>query len=79
MPRWTGRGCSLACRWAAGQGRWWAWLLGAAVQPPWIAYALLTDQLGVVPGCLATAAAQTWTMIRGIAPTPAHGHPVRVN
>lgn len=76
---WLLTGMQVVALWAAGQGRWWAWLLGAAVQPPWIAYALLTDQLGFVPGCLASAAVQTWSMVRDIAPQPARAQPARVN
>ncbi|MGH7425670.1 MAG: hypothetical protein ACREJP_05840, partial [Candidatus Methylomirabilales bacterium] len=44
--------------WSAGGGRWWGWLLGAAVQFPWIAYAVTTGQLGFIPGCAISAAVQ---------------------
>jgi hypothetical protein len=38
--------------WASGRGRAWGWMIGNAVQPGWIAYALLTDQPGFVIGCV---------------------------
>ncbi len=44
---------------SAGTGRWWGWLLGAAVQLPWIAYAVVTGQLGFIAGCVVSAAVQT--------------------
>lgn len=51
--------------WAAGGERWWGWLLGASVQPPWIAYALETGQLGFIPGCLISSAVQVYSFLRG--------------
>jgi hypothetical protein len=50
--------------WAAGGRRWWGWLLGASVQPPWIAYAILTGQWGFIPGCAISAAVQTYSYLR---------------
>jgi hypothetical protein len=44
---------------SAGTGRWWGWLLGAGVQLPWIAYAVVTGQLGFIAGCAISAAVQT--------------------
>jgi hypothetical protein len=44
---------------SAGTGRWWGWILGAAVQLPWIAYAVVTGQLGFIAGCAIAAAVQT--------------------
>lgn len=44
---------------SAGTGRWWGWLLGAAVQLPWIAYAVVTGQMGFIAGCIVSAAVQT--------------------
>lgn len=61
---WVLTGMQVVALWAAGRKRWWAWLLGAAVQLPWIAYALLTGQHGFVPGCLLSAAVQVWTLTR---------------
>lgn len=50
--------------WSAGSNRWWGWLLGAAVQPPWIAYAVVTAQFGFIPGCAVSAAVQTYGFLR---------------
>lgn len=50
--------------WGAGGRRWWGWLLGASVQPPWIAYAILTGQLGFIPGCAISAVVQTYSFLR---------------
>lgn len=50
--------------WAAGMKRRWGWLLGASVQPPWIVYAVLTDQLGFIPGCAVSAAVQAYSYLR---------------
>jgi len=62
---WLLTGLQVTALWAAGSKRWWGWLLGAAVQPPWIVYALLTDQLGFVPGCAVSAAVQTYSFLYG--------------
>lgn len=50
--------------WAAGRQRWWAWLLGGAVQIPWIAYALVTEQIGFIPGCAVSASVQIYSFLR---------------
>jgi hypothetical protein len=55
---WLLTGLQVLGLWAAGRRLWWAWLLGAGVQPVWIVYAVLTSQLGFVPGCLVSAAVQ---------------------
>lgn len=55
---WILTGVQVLALWAAGKRRWWAWLLGAGVQPVWIVYALFTGQVGFVPGCLISAAVQ---------------------
>jgi hypothetical protein len=55
---WVLTGLQVLALWAAGRRRWWAWLLGAGVQPVWIVYAVLTGQLGFVLGCLVSAAVQ---------------------
>jgi hypothetical protein len=39
-------------------------MLGAAVQLPWIAYAVLTGQFGFIPGCAVSAAVQTASFVR---------------
>jgi hypothetical protein len=61
---WLLTGLQVMALWAAGARRWWGWLLGAAVQPPWIAYALLTGQLGFIPGCAVSAVVQTYSFVR---------------
>lgn len=55
---WVLTGLQVVALWAAGRRHWWAWLLGAGVQPVWIVYAVLTGQFGFVPGCLVSAAIQ---------------------
>ena len=61
---WILTGLQVAALWAAGRKRWWAWLLGAGVQPVWITYAILTGQLGFVLGCLISAAVQVHNFLR---------------
>ena len=70
---WLLTGLQVLALWGAGGKRWWGWVLGAAVQPPWIAYALLTGQLGFIPGCVISAAVQTHSFLRG-RPTPRLRH-----
>jgi hypothetical protein len=55
---WLLTGLQVLALWSAGTGRWYGWLLGGAVQLPWIAYALVTAQLGFIPGCAISAAVQ---------------------
>ena len=62
---WVLTGLQVFALWGAGTKRRSAWLLGAAVQPPWIAYALLTGQLGFIPGCLISGFVQTYSFLRG--------------
>jgi hypothetical protein len=61
---WLLTGLQVLSLWAAGGRRWWGWLLGASVQPPWIAYAILTGQWGFIPGCAVSAAVQTYSYLR---------------
>jgi len=61
---WLLTGIQVLSLWAAGRRLWWGWPLGAAVQPPWIAYALLTGQLGFIPGCAISAAVQIYSFTR---------------
>jgi hypothetical protein len=61
---WLLTGLQVLSLWAAGGRRWWGWLLGASVQPPWIAYAILTGQWGFLPGCAISAAVQTYSYLR---------------
>jgi hypothetical protein len=55
---WVLTGLQVLGLWSAGSGRWWGWPLGAAVQLPWIAYAVVTGQLGFIPGCAFSAVVQ---------------------
>jgi hypothetical protein len=61
---WVLTGLQVTALWAAGRHRWWAWLLGAGVQPVWIVYAILTGQLGFIPGCLVSAAVQVRNFLK---------------
>jgi hypothetical protein len=61
---WLLTGLQVTALWAAGTKRWWGWLLGASVQAPWIVYAVLTDQLGFIPGCAVSAAVQAYSYLR---------------
>lgn len=70
---WVLTGLQVTALWGAGAAYWWGWPLGAAMQPPWIAYAVVTGQLGFVPGCLVSCAVQTVTVLRGTGEAGAHG------
>ncbi len=48
---WALTGLQVMAMWVAGRGQALGWMVGSAVQPGWIAYALMTDQLGFVIGC----------------------------
>ncbi|TDD68893.1 hypothetical protein E1262_14180 [Jiangella aurantiaca] len=80
---WLLTGIQVLALWSAGSERWWGWLLGAAVQPPWIAYALVTGQFGFIPGCTISAAVQANSFARwnGLAPgttgAPPHIKPTK--
>ena len=50
--------------WVAGRGYRWGWMVGSAVQPGWIAYALMTDQLGFVIGCAISTGVQFSAYLR---------------
>ena len=50
--------------WVTGRGHAWGWMVGSAVQPGWIAYALLTDQLGFVIGCAISTVVQLSAFLR---------------
>lgn len=60
---WVLTGLQVVALWAAGRRHWWSWLLGAGVQPVWIAYAVLTGQLGFIPGCALSMAVQLQNFI----------------
>lgn len=67
---WLLTGTQIVALWAAGTSRSWGWILGAAVQLPWIAYAVLTDQFGFIPGCAVSAVVQTASFVRHRADVP---------
>jgi hypothetical protein len=60
---WLLTGLQVLSLWAAGRRHWWAWLLGGSVQLPWIAYALMTDQVGFIPGCAISASVQIYSFL----------------
>jgi hypothetical protein len=62
---WLLTGLQVLALWSAGTRRWWGWLLGAAVQLPWIAYAVDTGQPGFIPGFAVSAAVQTHSFLVG--------------
>jgi hypothetical protein len=61
---WALTGLQVMALWVSGRGRAWGWMVGSAVQPGWIAYALLTDQLGFVIGCAISAGVQLSAYLR---------------
>jgi hypothetical protein len=74
---WLLTGLQVTALWAAGAKRWWGWLLGASVQAPWIVYAVLTDQLGFIPGCAVSAAVQAYSYLRRAPAAPRGPEPSR--
>ena len=60
---WLLTGLQVLSLWAAGRRHWWAWLLGGSVQLPWMAYALMTDQIGFIPGCAISASVQIYSFL----------------
>jgi hypothetical protein len=65
---WVLTGLQVLALWAAGRGLRLGWLLGGTVQFPWIAYALLTDQVGFIPGCVVSACVQLHSYGAAVAP-----------
>jgi hypothetical protein len=61
---WALTGVQVIALWVAGRGQAWGWMVGSAVQPGWIAYALLTDQLGFVIGCAISTGVQLSAYLR---------------
>jgi hypothetical protein len=61
---WALTGLQVLALWVSGRGRAWGWMIGSAVQPGWIAYALLTNQLGFVIGCAISAGVQLSAYLR---------------
>jgi hypothetical protein len=72
---WLLTGLQVTALWAAGTKRRWGWLLGAAVQPPWIVYAILTDQFGFIAGCAVSAAVQAYSYLRHTSAPPTRDQP----
>lgn len=70
---WVLTGLQITALWGAGSGHGWAWPLGAAMQPPWIAYAIVTGQVGFVAGCVVSGAVQTANILRQAKRLPAEG------
>ncbi|HEX6234905.1 MAG TPA: hypothetical protein VFZ63_17375 [Jiangellaceae bacterium] len=66
---WLLTGLQVIALWSAGSERWWGWLLGGSVQLPWIAYAVVTSQLGFIPGCAISASVQIHNFVRNGLPT----------
>jgi hypothetical protein len=75
---WALTGLQVMALWVAGRGQAWGWMLGSAVQPGWIAYALLTDQLGFVIGCAISTGVQLSAYVRADGSAGLHGQSVRV-
>lgn len=65
---WVLTGLQVLALWSAGRHHWWGWLLGGSVQLPWIAYALVTGQIGFIPGCVISAAVQLYSSLRHATP-----------
>lgn len=61
---WALTGLQVLALWSAGRHFWWGWLLGGSVQLPWIAYAVMTAQIGFIPGCVISASVQLYTFLR---------------
>jgi hypothetical protein len=61
---WALTGLQVMALRVAGRGLAWGWMVGSAVQPGWIAYALMTDQLGFVIGCGISTAVQLSAYLR---------------
>lgn len=55
---WLLTGLQVLSLWSAGRRYWWGWLVGGSVQMPWIAYAVMTAQIGFIPGCLISGTVQ---------------------
>ena len=68
---WLLTGLQVVALWSAGTERWWGWLLGGSVQLPWIAHAVITAQLGFIPGCAISASVQIHNFVRNGVPVAA--------
>lgn len=65
---WLLSGLQVLSLWSAGRRRGWGWLLGGSVQLPWMAYAVLTDQIESIPGCVISAFVQIYSFLRNSTP-----------
>ena len=61
---WILTGSQLLGLWIAGRRSPSGWLIGFVAQPAWIVYALLSGQLGFVPGCAVSAGVHLATFPR---------------
>lgn len=61
---WALTGLQVMALWVSSRGRAWGWMIGSAVQPGWIAYALLTGQPGFVIGCVISTGVQLSAYLR---------------
>jgi hypothetical protein len=61
---WVLTGTQLLGLWVAGRRLPSGWLIGFVAQPGWIVYALLSGQLGFVPGCVLSAGVHLATYLR---------------
>ena len=66
---WALTGLQVMAMWVAGRGQAWGWMVGSAVQPGWIVYALLTNQLGFIVGCVISTGVQLSAYMRANAST----------
>lgn len=65
---WVLTGLQVCGLWAAGRGLRVGWLVGGTVQFPWIVYALLTNQIGFIPGCAVSASVQLYSYAAAATP-----------
>ena len=66
---WLLTGLQVLSLWSAGRRYWWGWLMGGSVQLPWIAYAVMTEQIGFIPGCVISASVQLHSFLRNSSST----------
>jgi len=71
MLCWILVSCGIAGTAVASSGGRIGWLVLFSLQPIWIAYALTTDQAGLILGCLFSAAAHLNGFLRGNRTSPA--------
>ena len=70
---WVLTGTQLLGLWVAGRRLPSGWLVGFVAQPGWIVYALLSGQLGFVPGCVLSAGVHLTTYLRQRRRDETHG------